>query len=93
MEDACGMAIDAGPLRDLRRLIYFAEWIESHSLHVRHLARRDPPLGRGLRLHRPLRQRSPSRPGCRPDGYSRDTEHAQKLLEQLRERGVDASVH
>ena len=34
MEDACGVAIDAGPLRDLRRLIYFAEWIESHSLHV-----------------------------------------------------------
>jgi coenzyme F420-reducing hydrogenase alpha subunit len=34
MEDACGVAIDDGPLRDLRRLIYFAEWIESHSLHV-----------------------------------------------------------
>jgi coenzyme F420-reducing hydrogenase alpha subunit len=34
MEDACGVAIDAGPLRDLRRLIYFAEWIESHSLHI-----------------------------------------------------------
>ena len=34
MENACGIAIDAGPLRDLRRLIYFAEWIESHSLHV-----------------------------------------------------------
>ena len=34
MEDACGVAIDSGPLRDLRRLIYFAEWIESHSLHV-----------------------------------------------------------
>jgi 3-oxoacyl-[acyl-carrier protein] reductase len=26
-------------------------------------------------------------------GYGRDTEHAQKLLEQLREHGVDASVH
>jgi sulfhydrogenase subunit alpha len=34
MEDACGVAIDAGPLRDLRRLIYCGEWIESHSLHV-----------------------------------------------------------
>ena len=34
MEDACGVSIDAGPLRDLRRLIYFAEWIESHSLHI-----------------------------------------------------------
>jgi sulfhydrogenase subunit alpha len=34
MEDACGIAIEDGPLRDLRRLIYFAEWIESHSLHV-----------------------------------------------------------
>src|SRR5208282_1001150 len=34
MEDACGVAIDEGPLRDLRRLLYCAEWIESHSLHV-----------------------------------------------------------
>ena len=34
MEDACGLAIDEGPIRDLRRLIYCGEWIESHSLHV-----------------------------------------------------------
>jgi coenzyme F420-reducing hydrogenase alpha subunit len=34
MEDACGFAIDSGPIRDLRRLIYCGEWIESHSLHV-----------------------------------------------------------
>jgi len=34
MEDACGISIDSGPLRDLRRLIYCGEWIESHSLHV-----------------------------------------------------------
>jgi sulfhydrogenase subunit alpha len=34
MEDACGVTIDAGPLRDLRRLIYCGEWIESHSLHI-----------------------------------------------------------
>ncbi len=34
MEDACGVTIDDGPLRDLRRLIYCGEWIESHSLHV-----------------------------------------------------------
>jgi coenzyme F420-reducing hydrogenase alpha subunit len=34
MEDACGVRIDEGPLRDLRRLIYCGEWIESHSLHV-----------------------------------------------------------
>jgi sulfhydrogenase subunit alpha len=34
MEDACGVRIDAGPIRDLRRLIYCGEWIESHSLHV-----------------------------------------------------------
>jgi len=34
MEDACGVALDAGPLRDLRRLMYCGEWIESHSLHV-----------------------------------------------------------
>ena len=34
MEDACGVRIDEGPIRDLRRLIYCGEWIESHSLHV-----------------------------------------------------------
>jgi len=33
MEQACGVKVD-GPLRDLRRLIYCGEWIESHSLHV-----------------------------------------------------------
>ena len=34
MEDACGVTIDEGPIRELRRLIYCGEWIESHSLHV-----------------------------------------------------------
>jgi sulfhydrogenase subunit alpha len=34
MEDACDVTIDEGPIRDLRRLIYCGEWIESHSLHV-----------------------------------------------------------
>ncbi len=34
IEDACGIRIDEGPLRDLRRLLYCGEWIESHSLHV-----------------------------------------------------------
>jgi coenzyme F420-reducing hydrogenase alpha subunit len=34
MENACGVAIDDGPIRDLRRLIYCGEWIESHSLHI-----------------------------------------------------------
>ena len=34
MEDACGVAIDAGPIRDLRRLLYCGEWLESHALHV-----------------------------------------------------------
>jgi coenzyme F420-reducing hydrogenase alpha subunit len=34
MEDACGVRIDEGPIRELRRLIYCGEWIESHSLHV-----------------------------------------------------------
>ena len=34
VEDACGVAIDEGPIRDLRRLIYCGEWIESHGLHV-----------------------------------------------------------
>ena len=34
MEDACGVTIDSGPIRDLRRLLYCGEWIESHALHV-----------------------------------------------------------
>ncbi len=33
MEDALGVQVD-GPLRDLRRLLYCGEWIESHALHV-----------------------------------------------------------
>ncbi len=33
MEDAFGVTVD-GPLRDLRRLIYCGEWIESHTLHA-----------------------------------------------------------
>ncbi|MEX2578753.1 MAG: Ni/Fe hydrogenase subunit alpha [Verrucomicrobiales bacterium] len=33
MEDAAGVAVD-GPLRELRRLLYCGEWIESHALHV-----------------------------------------------------------
>ncbi len=33
IEAACGVTVD-GPLADLRRLLYFGEWIESHSLHV-----------------------------------------------------------
>ncbi|CCQ74985.1 Ni/Fe hydrogenase subunit alpha [Magnetospira sp. QH-2] len=33
MEDALGVTV-TGPLRDLRRIIYCAEWIESHVLHA-----------------------------------------------------------
>ena len=33
MEDAFGIAVD-GQLRELRRLIYCGEWIESHVLHI-----------------------------------------------------------
>ncbi len=33
MEDALGVRV-TGPLRDLRRLIYCGEWIESHVLHA-----------------------------------------------------------
>jgi len=33
MEDALGVQVN-GPLRDLRRLIYCGEWIESHVLHA-----------------------------------------------------------
>jgi len=33
LEDALGVSV-TGPLRDLRRLLYCGEWIESHTLHV-----------------------------------------------------------
>lgn len=33
MEDACGVKVE-GQLRELRRLLYCGEWIESHTLHV-----------------------------------------------------------
>jgi sulfhydrogenase subunit alpha len=33
MENACGVKV-TGPLRELRRLLYCGEWIESHALHV-----------------------------------------------------------
>lgn len=33
MENALGIRVE-GPLRDLRRLLYAGEWIESHALHV-----------------------------------------------------------
>ena len=33
MEDALGIRV-GGALRDLRRLLYFGEWIESHALHA-----------------------------------------------------------
>jgi coenzyme F420-reducing hydrogenase alpha subunit len=33
MEDAFGITV-TGPLRALRRLIYWGEWLESHALHV-----------------------------------------------------------
>jgi coenzyme F420-reducing hydrogenase alpha subunit len=33
MENACGVTVE-GPLREVRRLIYCGEWIESHVLHI-----------------------------------------------------------
>ncbi len=33
MERALGMKVD-GPIRELRRLLYCGEWIESHALHI-----------------------------------------------------------
>jgi coenzyme F420-reducing hydrogenase alpha subunit len=33
MENAAGVRVE-GPLRELRRLIYCGEWIESHALHI-----------------------------------------------------------
>ncbi len=36
IEDAVGVVVD-GPLRELRRLLYCGEWIESHTLHINFL--------------------------------------------------------
>jgi sulfhydrogenase subunit alpha len=33
MEDACGVTVDR-EIRELRRLLYCGEWIESHALHI-----------------------------------------------------------
>ena len=33
MESLCGVTVD-GPVRELRRLLYCGEWIESHALHI-----------------------------------------------------------
>src|SRR5689334_8097774 len=33
IEQACGVTV-AGPVADLRRLLYWGEWIESHTLHI-----------------------------------------------------------
>ena len=33
IEDACGVKVE-GPIRELRRLLYCGEWIESHVLHT-----------------------------------------------------------
>jgi sulfhydrogenase subunit alpha len=33
IEQACGVTVN-GPIRELRRLMYCGEWIESHSLHL-----------------------------------------------------------
>jgi sulfhydrogenase subunit alpha len=64
LESLCGATVD-GPLRDLRRLLYCGEWIESHALHIAmlhapdflgchsviELAERDPhAVQRSLRL-------------------------------------------
>ncbi len=66
MEDACGVTV-SDAVRDLRRLLYCGEWIQSHALHVYllhapdflgcadavELAQRDrPSVERGLALKR-----------------------------------------
>ncbi|MEU2266701.1 nickel-dependent hydrogenase large subunit [Streptomyces olindensis] len=33
IEDVCGVSVDR-PIRELRRLLYCGEWIESHALHI-----------------------------------------------------------
>ena len=63
MEDALGIRV-GGALRDLRRLLYFGEWIESHTLHVVSAARPGFPRLPGRAHHgqdaRRLGQEGPS---------------------------------
>jgi coenzyme F420-reducing hydrogenase alpha subunit len=49
LEAACGVTVD-GPLRELRRLLYCGEWIESHALHV-HLLHAPDFLGAASGIH------------------------------------------
>ncbi len=60
MEQVCGVQID-GPIRDLRRLLYCGEWIESHALHIHLLHAPDflgyPDALRMAQDHRPLVER------------------------------------
>ncbi|WP_084959946.1 Ni/Fe hydrogenase subunit alpha [Thermoactinospora rubra] len=60
LEAICGVTVD-GPLRDLRLLLYFGEWIESHTLHIYLLHAPDflgYPSGIAMaRDHRPVVER------------------------------------
>ncbi|GAA0852099.1 Ni/Fe hydrogenase subunit alpha [Streptosporangium amethystogenes subsp. fukuiense] len=60
IESACGAEV-TGPLRDLRLLLYYGEWIESHALHI-HLLHAPDFLGydSGVAMaadHRPVLER------------------------------------
>ncbi|MFC4119870.1 Ni/Fe hydrogenase subunit alpha [Nonomuraea zeae] len=60
LESACGVTVE-GPLRDLRLLLYYGEWIESHALHIYLLHAPDflgYPSGLAMAAdHRPLVER------------------------------------
>jgi sulfhydrogenase subunit alpha len=49
MEEACGITV-TGMLRELRRLLYCGEWIESHALHI-HLLHAPDFLGYESGIH------------------------------------------
>ncbi len=49
LEQACGVTV-GGPLRELRRLLYCGEWIESHALHI-HLLHAPDFLGYESGIH------------------------------------------
>ncbi|MBQ1091291.1 Ni/Fe hydrogenase subunit alpha [Streptomyces sp. B93] len=55
VEDACGVTVER-PVRELRRLLYCGEWIESHALHI-HLLHAPDFLGceSGIELARTQR--------------------------------------
>ena len=85
MENALGVTV-SGPVRELRRLLYCGEWIESHTLHIYYAACARLSRLRGRHRHgaRPCRRGAP-RP--RPqEGRQRDHDAARRARDPSDQR-------